>query len=385
MAVGVSTAADERAAVAEAVRAAMGEAGPPDLVLVLSTIGYAPALVAVAANEALGAVPWAGCCAAGVFAGRLLLRRGIVVGAIWSGARVGIGVAHLVDDDGRIAGAHAAAEALEGFPPGPPPGCSRALVLLANPAVGSVADVLRGALEIAGAGVVWAGGDAADPSDAAAPATFAHGQTHSDSVVVIALDAPVPLAAGLCHGFQPYGPPTMVTRAVGAVAAELEYQAAFPVYQRAARARGDAVDLATFPAFAMNHPLGIPRADGQHVIRDPIGVDPDGGLRCLAEVPDGSLVRVMEGDRARLLGAARSAITSARRGVAGPLAGALVFDCVSRAQMLGAGFNDELAIFAAEIGDAPLCGCLTFGEIGALGQGTPQFHNKTAVVLALGQ
>jgi hypothetical protein len=33
----------------------------------------------------------------------------------------------------------------------------------------------------------------------------------------------------------------------------------------------------------------------------------------------------------------------------------------------------------------PLLGCLSYGEIGALGRGGPQFHNKTAVVLALGR
>ena len=41
---------------------------------------------------------------------------------------------------------------------------------------------------------------------------------------------------------------------------------------------------------------------------------------------------------------------------------------------------------AAELDrSVPLIGCLSYGEIGALGRGGPQFHNKTAVVLALGR
>ena len=65
--------------------------------------------------------------------------------------------------------------------------------------------------------------------------------------MVIALDTPSRLAAGISHGFRPYGPPTMVTRAEGPVAAELEYEPAFPVYQRTARARGDEVTAEPFP------------------------------------------------------------------------------------------------------------------------------------------
>ncbi len=107
---------------------------------------------------------------------------------------------------------------------------------------------------------------------------------------------------------------------------------------------------------------------------------------CSAEVPDGSLVRVMQGDRARLLDAAREAATRARDAVAGPLAGAVVFDCISRSVMLGESFDEELRTFTFQLDEAvPLVGCLSFGEIGALGRGGPQFHNKTAVVLALGR
>jgi hypothetical protein len=71
--------------------------------------------------------------------------------------------------------------------------------------------------------------------------------------------------------------------------------------------------------------------------------------------------------------------------VAGPIAGAFVFDCISRCMMLGDTVRDELVTFENELGQGvPVMGCLTFGEVGTLGRGVPQFHNKTAVVLALG-
>ena len=385
MVVGASARAGTEEAAGEAVAQVLARAPAPRLALVLATDDHDPAALARAMGGALGEIPWAGCCAAGVFCGPRLMEHGVVVGAISSpGAQVGIGVADGVGREGRRAGATAAARALQGLPPGPAGGWTRALLIFPDSSVGNTADVVRGALEVAGTGAVWAGSGVGNRGRRAGSAQLAQGQAHTDSVVVIVLDAPASVAAGISHGFRPYGPPTMVTRAQGQVAEALEYEPAFPVYQRTAQARGDEVTAATFAAFAITHPLGIPRADGEHVIRDPMDLDAQGGLRCFAEVPDGSLIRVMEGDPASLLLAAREATARARDALGGPLAGAVVFDCVSRSAMLGAAFADELRIFAADE-SVPLMGCLSYGEIGALGRGGPQFHNKTAVVVALGR
>ena len=112
---------------------------------------------------------------------------------------------------------------------------------------------------------------------------------------MIAFDAREPFGVGIQHGWSPYGPPSQVTKARGATAVELDYESAFDVYQRTAASRGDALDAQSFARFAMTHPLGIPQANGEFVIRDPLSVDPDGSVRFVAEIPDGSLVRVMEG------------------------------------------------------------------------------------------
>ncbi|KYF50377.1 hypothetical protein BE08_13855 [Sorangium cellulosum] len=402
--VGASSTADPEKAAAESVAAALrgsarservalppGSASPsgsarPAFALVLSTDQYDADALAAAVTRELPGVPWAGCCTAGVFAGSRLLRQGLVVGLVASDAvRVGVGVAHPVSKDGRRAGVLAASRALEGFPSSPAPGWSRALIVLPDALTGNAADVVRGAVEVGGTGVVWAGGGAGDNLRFVRTAQFAGGRAYSDSVVVVALDSPARMATGIRHGFRPYGPPTMVTRAEGTVVAELEYEGAFSVYQRTARARGDQVNLDGFATFAMTHPLGIPQADGEHVIRDPLRVVTPGGLYCVGEVPDGCLIRVMEGDPIGLVGAAREAATTARDAVAGPIAGAFVFDCISRCMMLGDTVRDELTTFENELGQSvPVMGCLTFGEVGALGRGVPQFHNKTAVVLALG-
>jgi hypothetical protein len=380
---GKSAALDAGAAVREAVREALRDAQQPEFALVLCTDQYDVGALVEAVNTGLGAIPWAGCCTAGVYTDAEVLLRGVVVGILSGGdVRIGVGLGGPVSQDARAAGATAVAQALATLG-APTASHCRALIVLPDALTGNAADVVRGAAHEAGAGMVWAGGGAGDNMRFVGTAQFAHGEAHSDHVVIVAIDAERPLAAGLRHGWHPYGPTTQVTRAQGATALELNYEPAFEVYRCTAASRGDVVSKEQFAGFAMTHPLGFPQANGQYVIRDPLAVDSNGGLRCVAEVPDGCLVRVMQGDRDGLLCAASLAAMAARDGVHGALGGALVFDCVSRYLILGDDMYHELSAIQSGLGaDVPLLGCLTFGEVGAMGSGAAQYHNKTAVVLA---
>ena len=176
----------------------------------------------------------------------------------------------------------------------------------------------------------------------------------------------------------------MVTAAHGCLLERLEHRPAFEIYRAAAEERGEHVGAEKFASFAMTHPLGIPQANGEYLIRDPVAVEATGSLRCMANVPDGALVRVMEGTPAMLVEAAHVAAAMAREDAGAPLGGALVFDCVTRYLMLGDRLGEELAACRGALGpEVPVLGCLTFGEVGAFGARMPQFHNKTMVVLAL--
>ncbi|EYF01083.1 FIST signal transduction protein [Chondromyces apiculatus] len=382
--VGSSASQDPALAASEAAQHALAQATEPVFAMVLSTACYEPEALAAAVSGALGDLPWAGLSTAGVFVGKELLTQGVVIGVICGPeVRVGIGVSGKVGEDGRAAGNAAASQAVAGMSETVPEGWHRAFIVLCDVLTGNGADVVRGAVQVGGTGVAWAGGGAGDDLQFARTAQYAHGKAHAGSAVVIALDTRAPMAVGVRHGFRPYGPPTMVTCSVGSALAELEFEPAFAVYQRAVAGRGDRVTAEQFTSYAMTHPLGIPQASGEHVIRDPLRVDAEGTLHCVGEVPDGCLVRVMEGDRAGLVGAAQEAARAAKQAVGGAIGGAIVFDCVSRSLVLGEGVQEEIETFGAEI-EAPVMGCFTFGEVGSLGRGVPQFHNKTAVVLALG-
>lgn len=381
--VGLSAADDVGEAAAEAVGTALRAAQAPVFALLFCTDRYdLDALAAVVTRE-LGATPWAGCLTAGVFAGAEMHDQGIVCGVFSThGGSFGVGVGGPLSVDARAAGAEAAAQAIAGLG-APHSPSARTFIVLTDALTGNGPDVVRGAARVAGAGAVWAGGGAGNATFDKS-AQFALGRCWSDRVVVIAIEAPRPVAVGIKHGWHPYGPAVTVTRSSGVTANELEYERAFDVYRRTAASRGDRIDEPDFARFAMSHPLGIPQANGEFVIRDPLSIDSDGSLRCVAEVPDGAIVRVMQGDRADLLGAANAAAIEALGNLESSAGGAIVFDCVSRSLVLGPDVRDELEVLQRGVGrDVALMGCLTLGEVGALGGAAPQFHNKTAVVMAL--
>ena len=67
-----------------------------------------------------------------------------------------------------------------------------------------------------------------------------------------------------------------------------------------------------------------------------------------------------------------------------PTRGVLVFDCVTRRDMLGdVGIRREIDVITERAGGAPVAGLFTYGEF-ARTRGINGFHHETLVVLAVG-
>jgi hypothetical protein len=382
--VGTSTESGAAAAVSAAARTALATATSPAFALVFSTFDYPAEEIARAANRELGDTPWAGVVTPAILADGHVMPRGVALGVLdCERLHARVGASEDGCADAREAGRQAARDALADMPL-PPADRSRAMLLFADTLHQDGAEVVHGALSVAGAGIAWCGGATGTLSPGADAAQFAKGQAFREHVVAVTLDCHARVGVGIRHGWQPTGPPAMVTRATGTLVAQLEHRPAFDIYRAAAEEVGEHLEASDFVRFAMSHPLGIPQADGDYLVRDPLALEEGGALRFLAGVPDGAIVRVMEGTPAMLVEAARAAASMARDDVGGPIGGALVFDCISRYLMLGDRLQEELSACRGALGeDVPVLGCLTFGEVGAFGSRLPQFHNKTMVVLAL--
>jgi hypothetical protein len=195
---------------------------------------------------------------------------------------------------------------------------------------------------------------------------------------------------GVEHGLEPRKPSTpgaarmMVTRASGPVIEELDGRPAVEAYQR------------TIPGLALGpesprrcfgrHPLGLYFLDELRVVRIPIGITPGGGLICPAEIPQGTTVSILQAEPDGLVRAAGRAATTALKNLEGGRpAGVLLFDCVCRADALGAGFERELKSIRAIFPDTPLAGFLSYGEIARFRGRLEGWHHSAAVVVAIPQ
>jgi hypothetical protein len=261
----------------------------------------------------------------------------------------------------------------------------RVLMLLTDGLGGNQQEIVRGAYSMVGAEVPLVGGCAGDDLNMKGTYQFFDDQVLQDAIVSVALGSDAPIGIGVEHGWRRMGDPMLVTASGENRVYSLDGQPALDLYlERLCAPPSAREDPAAFTRFALTHPLGISRRDGE-VVRFVAEADfAARSLGCIAEVPQGGLAWFMEGDDSSVLRATDVACQDALAQLGGgrPL-GFIAFDCIARRGVLGEpGIHRELDLIARHAGGAPVAGFYTYGEI-ARTQGRSGFHNQTLVVLAL--
>jgi hypothetical protein len=381
---GVGQSSEElaRAAAREAVDGAVR--GPnPKLVIVFCSDRYPLDELVSHVNECSGGVPLIGCSTAGEIATGGPGDSGVVVVALGGeGLSVATTAATGASERLRAAGAEAAA-ALNHVCDAQP---HRILMLLTDGLAGDQQEIVRGAYSVAGAGVPLVGGCAGDDLKMKATAQFHGDQVLGNAVVAAAIASDAPFGIGVRHGWRRVGEPMVVTTSSSNRVHRLDDQPALDVYLERLGAPADArSDPTAFTRFALTHPLGLSRRSAEEQVRFVGGADfADRSLSCIAEVPQGALVWLMEGDEDSVLSATDGACGDALAALGGraPL-GMLTFDCIARRGVLGdRGIDKEVARVVQHADGAPVAGFYTYGEI-ARTHGPSGFHNQTLVVLAV--
>jgi len=330
-----------------------------------------------------GEVPLIGCTTAGEIATAGPSEASVVVAAVGGdGFAVQTAVATEASRDLRAAGARVARclPAREDLP-------HKVLLLLSDGLSGDQQEIVRGAYGVLGAGVPLVGGCAGD--DLRMKRTFQlHGdRVHTDSVVGAAIASDAPLGIGVRHGWRRVGEPMLVTESAGNRVYTLDDRPALDVYlEHLGVDEPDGCDQEGLARLALTHPLGISRPNGEDQVRFIGGGDLAGrSLSCIAEVPQGALVWIMEGDARSVLEATDAAGGDALAGLDGrPPLGMIAFDCIARRGVLGdEGIHAEIDRLATIASGAPVAGFYTYGEI-ARTRGLRGFHNQTLVVLSIG-
>ncbi|HKB75893.1 MAG TPA: FIST N-terminal domain-containing protein [Myxococcales bacterium] len=206
----------------------------------------------------------------------------------------------------------------------------------------------------------------------------------SDVAAALHVFGAAPWGVGIGHGLEATTGKMSVTRSKENVVYELDGRPAFEVYKEHARKRGIALTPSGAGEYLIANELGVMLGDRVARARAPLSVGADGSLTCAAGVRQGSQVAILDGVPKNMVAAARAAAEEAKANLQGAKpAGVLLFDCVCRGMILKNEFQKEIDAIRSVMGDVPVGGFLTYGEIANYGGSVEAWHNTTAVCVAI--
>jgi hypothetical protein len=380
--VGSSTAADTTTALEEA-QAQLDPPGSPKLVVVMAAPRYDLQIVSDGLRPTLPDCPLVGCSSSGEIAPSGALTQALVLWVL-GGNGVSVSTGWGENDAGhglRQVASHAAQclQQLERR-------AHTVLMLLSDGLGGDQMEVVRGAYDVAHVDVPLVGGCAGDYLAMRQTRQLHGSRVMSGAVVAAAISSDRPLGVGVSHGWTPMSEPMLVTGSKATRLSSLDDRPALQVYldffQPPPEVRSDPV---AFADFAATRPIGIRRRD-KIEMRHITGFDAARGeLITVAEVPQGALAFLTEGNIDSVLRAASQSCRAAIEALGGaPAAGLLLFDCVARRSLFEeARMQEETELIRHCSGGVPMGGFYTYGEIGRT-KGAGGFHNQTLVTLAIG-
>jgi len=252
-------------------------------------------------------------------------------------------------------------------------------------------EVLSGIKSILGRSFPIVGGSAADNLKFSRTFQFYNDQILSNSIMGIILSGEAQCGYGIRHGWQPLGRPLFVTKSAGNIVNQIDGKSAVRIYEEYFDKSFEEIKK-SIAGMSILYPLGIflPYEE-EYLLRNITRVDNDGSLICQGDIAQGSQIRLMMGTKDSALQSARQAAAQAKNSIrGGSLLGALIFDSVSRSQLLGSKVNEEINTIKKILGDdTPFIGVGTFGEQAPLKsleyRGESHFHNETVEVITIGK
>ena len=295
----------------------------------------------------------------------------------------GIGSGLRADVEAAISGAVAQLPlSVAGYP-------HRTAILLLDPLAGNGEEATLIASSMLGEGARLAGGAAGDDLKMQATHVGLGERVSSDAVVIAVIFSKAPLGVGVCHAHRPLSDPLKVTRAEAATVYEVDGRPAWDVWaeRTSESARKRNVDPRTLSpgelgGYLLRYEAGLATGGGDYKIRAPLSRGSDGSLSFACGIPQGSTIRITESEPAEQVVSARMAARRAVQQTGGvAVAGALVFDCICRNLILEGEFKTAVRAISEELGNVPLAGFETYGEIALDAGDMSGFHNTTTVVL----
>lgn len=212
-----------------------------------------------------------------------------------------------------------------------------------------------------------------------------------DAVSGVIMGGHMAVGVGSQHGWRPLGKPRTITGATDNVIESIEDKPAYNIYEQyfgqdAAQLRGGQSGQ-----MAILYPLGIFINESRnYLLRNAVDIRSDGSIVCQGDIPGGSRVHLMIGNKESCKQAARIAAEEARQNLLGKEPRLIiVLESMSRLKLLGRMAFQEIAKIKEVFGSlVPIIGMYTNGEVSPM-QSTerfkrPHLQNESITVLAIG-
>ncbi len=259
----------------------------------------------------------------------------------------------------------------------------RSTLILTDALAGFTEDLLEQITLLTGGRYQLFGGGAGDEERFQRTHVFCGTRALTNAAVALEILSKKPVGIGVSHGWHPAADCMRVTESEGMRVISLNSVPAVEVFEEYAELTGQHFDRADPVPFFLHNVLGIDTGSG-YKLRVPLGVDAQGAVTCAAEIPEGSLVSIMQTSNTSASNAASTAAASAISQMRGNQPSvALFFDCAATRLRMGQEFGIELDAIGRALQPARYAGCNTYGQIARVDGQFSGFHNCTAVVCVL--
>ncbi len=264
-------------------------------------------------------------------------------------------------------------------------------IMLPDGMTGNGAAIVEGVKSVLGKNAAIIGGSLGDDYRFEKTYEYYQDEVLSDVIVGVGMYGDFSYGFGIKHGWEPIGLPLRVTKAEGVKLQEVDGKPALKIYED--YFGKEAAELVREPLarMAYTYPIGLTvEGSDELLIRDPVIANEAGEITMAAAIPEGTIIRLMIGDRDNAIAAAKTAAGVALEQLEGATPRfILMFNCMARNKLLGTRCHEENTEVSQIIGDdIPMVGFYTYGEQGPLlgKKGTPAyFHNETMTLLVVGE